>query len=151
MTKYKLTYFNIRARAEASRMMFALADQEYEDNRIPRETWQDLKPSKFNPAHVMLKFHFNLYYLSYPLACFHHISLFGQLKKTLVDFVHIWHVDIFIPGRCPCYGNLKLPVITTVITTSVKALCRFVSQKLQMLRPCPNMTLDVEQNVKRHP
>ena len=43
---YKLTYFDIRGRAETSRMLFALADVEYEDVRVTREQWQGLKPSK---------------------------------------------------------------------------------------------------------
>ena len=42
---YKLTNFDIRGRAETSRMLFAMAGQEYEDVRVTREQWQELKPS----------------------------------------------------------------------------------------------------------
>ena len=41
----KLTYFNARGRAESSRLMLAYAGQDYEDHRIAREEWADLKPS----------------------------------------------------------------------------------------------------------
>lgn len=41
---YKLTYFNLHASAETTRMLFALADVEYEDVRVSQEEWQKLKP-----------------------------------------------------------------------------------------------------------
>lgn len=44
--KFKLTYFNLRGRAELSRFLFELADQEYEDVRIEaKEEWPKLKPT----------------------------------------------------------------------------------------------------------
>ena len=44
--KYKLTYFNLRGRAETIRMLFAAADVKFEDVRITFEEWPELKPSK---------------------------------------------------------------------------------------------------------
>ena len=46
MPNYKLTYFNGRGRAELIRLIFAQAGVEYEDNRIVKEQWMELKPSK---------------------------------------------------------------------------------------------------------
>ena len=43
--KIKLTYFNLRGRAEVARLILAQAGAEYEDNRIEREAWPALKPS----------------------------------------------------------------------------------------------------------
>ena len=43
MSGYKLTYFNIQARGEVSRILFALADVKYEDNRIEFDDWPSLK------------------------------------------------------------------------------------------------------------
>ena len=42
---YKLTYFNDMGRGEIIRFIFAQAGVKYEDNRIAREQWQELKPS----------------------------------------------------------------------------------------------------------
>ena len=42
----KLTYFNARGRAEPSRLLMAYSGVEYEDHRITREEWPELKPSK---------------------------------------------------------------------------------------------------------
>ncbi|XP_071083849.1 glutathione S-transferase 1-like [Haliotis cracherodii] len=38
-TKYKLTYFDFKARGELTRLMFALGGQKFEDYRFPREDW----------------------------------------------------------------------------------------------------------------
>jgi glutathione S-transferase len=45
-SKYKLIYFNSRARAEPIRFMFAIAGVEYEDVRIEGSKWPALKESK---------------------------------------------------------------------------------------------------------
>lgn len=37
--KYVLTYFNVRGRAEATRLMFKAAGAEFEDRRITFEEW----------------------------------------------------------------------------------------------------------------
>lgn len=44
---YKLIYFNARGRAEHIRFIFAYAGVEYDDERISREKWPELKKSKF--------------------------------------------------------------------------------------------------------
>ena len=45
--KIKLTYFNLRGRAEVSRLMLAHKGVEYEDNRITGDQWKALKPHCF--------------------------------------------------------------------------------------------------------
>lgn len=49
-TSYKLTYFNLRARAEPTRLVFAYAGVDYEDIRYsfenPAEEWLPVKKSK---------------------------------------------------------------------------------------------------------
>jgi len=44
MAQYTLTYFNVRGRAEIARLIFAAAGVAYEDKRIEREQWPELKP-----------------------------------------------------------------------------------------------------------
>jgi len=45
MSQYKLTYFNLRARAELARLIFAAAGVQYEDIRLERAQWPELKPT----------------------------------------------------------------------------------------------------------
>ena len=62
MPTYKLTFYNIPATAEVSRMLFFLAGVEFEDNRLEfnSKEWKELKPSKKD--HVNLKtFEFSLF------------------------------------------------------------------------------------------
>ena len=54
MPKYKLTYFNAKGRAETSRILFALAKQEYEDDRFAFEDWPQRKPGMFYIYVVLL-------------------------------------------------------------------------------------------------
>lgn len=49
--KFKLTYFNGPGRAEHLRYLFAYAGQEFEDARLKREDWPNIKPSKY--VHIM--------------------------------------------------------------------------------------------------
>ncbi|KAJ8022738.1 Glutathione S-transferase class-mu 28 kDa isozyme [Holothuria leucospilota] len=45
-SKYKITYFNARGRAEPARFIFALAGVEFEDFRIELHDWAEWKPSQ---------------------------------------------------------------------------------------------------------
>eukprot|EP00058_Branchiostoma_floridae_P022605 XP_002608095.1 hypothetical protein BRAFLDRAFT_91427 [Branchiostoma floridae] len=45
MPAYKLTYFNGRGSAEIVRLVFAAGGIEYEDVRLERDQWPDLKPN----------------------------------------------------------------------------------------------------------
>ncbi|ELK13701.1 Glutathione-requiring prostaglandin D synthase [Pteropus alecto] len=45
MPNYKLTYFNMRGRAEIIRYIFAYSDIKYEDHRIEQADWPEIKPT----------------------------------------------------------------------------------------------------------
>ena len=53
MPSYKLTYFKNKGRAEVARMLFTLAGEKFEDNRLTPEEWAELKPSE--NTHLSLK------------------------------------------------------------------------------------------------
>ncbi|XP_033746351.1 hematopoietic prostaglandin D synthase-like [Pecten maximus] len=45
MPSYKLTYFNVRGRAEVTRLALAVAKVKYEDERLDSNAWQKMKPN----------------------------------------------------------------------------------------------------------
>lgn len=46
MSTYKLTYFDMRGRAECSRLLFTYAGVGFEDVRLTGDQWGALKPCK---------------------------------------------------------------------------------------------------------
>lgn len=46
MVHYKITYFNVRNLAEASRMVLTYAGEPFEDVRLTMDEWAAVKPSK---------------------------------------------------------------------------------------------------------
>ncbi|RCN31980.1 glutathione S-transferase protein, partial [Ancylostoma caninum] len=57
--EYKFYYFPGRGLGEVSRQLFALAGVQYEDIRVPKEQWPELKPSRSFAGSSLLRF---LYY-----------------------------------------------------------------------------------------
>ena len=68
-TKIKLTYFNLRGRAEPARLILAYAGVDFDDCRVTSEEWQKLKPSKFLQ-------NFNLFSLVYGIYSYFQRSVF---------------------------------------------------------------------------
>ena len=61
MTSYKLLYFDYtRGRAEATRMLFAVAIKELEEVRITKEEWPKIKPSKSQLQIIMCHSVYNI-------------------------------------------------------------------------------------------
>lgn len=50
-----MIYFNARGRAEHIRFIFAYAGVEFDDERIPREKWPELKKSKYDVNYTKIK------------------------------------------------------------------------------------------------
>jgi len=48
---YKLTYFNVKALAEPIRFLLSYGGIEFEDHRIEKEEWAQLKPCK--SSHIL--------------------------------------------------------------------------------------------------
>ena len=70
MSQYKLTYFNGRGRAELTRLIFAQAGVQYEDKRIAKEEWPELKPKTPNGSLPILEIDGKTLLGSIPIARF---------------------------------------------------------------------------------
>jgi hypothetical protein len=65
---YKLTYFDVKGRGEAIRLIFAATGVKYADDRVPHQYWPKIKPSKNTFMHsqsIALKFIISLSITSY--------------------------------------------------------------------------------------
>jgi len=49
---YKLTYFNVKALAEPIRFLLSYGGAEFEDHRVEKEEWPQLKPCK--SSHILV-------------------------------------------------------------------------------------------------
>lgn len=52
--EYKLTYFNTRGLAEATRFLFKYGGIDFEDNRITKEEWPQLKEGLYFQLSLIL-------------------------------------------------------------------------------------------------
>ena len=52
--KDKLMYFPARARAEAIRMLYAVADKEFEDVRLSGESWEKYKQGRLTSSSLLV-------------------------------------------------------------------------------------------------
>ncbi|XP_077999205.1 uncharacterized protein LOC144452069 [Glandiceps talaboti] len=101
MPKYVLTYFNVRARAEVSRLIFAAAGVDFEDVRVSREKWGDMKNSGKFPfaALPILEVDGTTIAQSYAIARFlaNEFGLAGKndLEKAKVDMIADAFLDLF--------------------------------------------------------
>ena len=77
-TKIKLTYFNLRGRAEPSRLILAYAGVDFDDCRVTSEEWQKLKPSKFLQ-------NFNLFILV--------MEFTATFKEVYFSYIHVWFIS----------------------------------------------------------
>ena len=98
MSTYKLTYFPVRGRAEVIRFVFAQAEVKYEDVRIKKEDWAELKPSKLAFMSRFLDATEN-YCVCRPVPSFRHTSgtsaySGGRRKDDLRKYR-----DCSLPGR----------------------------------------------------
>lgn len=101
--KYKLTYFNFHGRAEAARMLFALAGVEYEDHRIEwtSDEWKELKPKTPFGGLPLLEVDGRVFSQSVAIARYlaNQFGLAGktELDKLQVDMIADCIVDLATP------------------------------------------------------
>ena len=55
MPEYKLYYFDSRGRAEYIRYVLALVGVQYEDIRVSKDDWPELKESKLHQFRIEIK------------------------------------------------------------------------------------------------
>ena len=97
--KIKLTYFNARGRAEVSRLMLAHKGVEYEDCRITRDQWPELKPKTPFGGMPLLQYNGLELAQSMTIARFlaRELNLAGKTRceEAQVDMVVDCVVDLF--------------------------------------------------------
>jgi glutathione S-transferase len=111
MVNYKLSYFDVRGLAEHIRLMFHYANQPFEDFRIPREEWPNIKPKTPYGRVPVLDIDGQELAESFAIARFlgKKFGLAGKndLEQALVDAVGDVHKDLWnetLPYFAVCAG-----------------------------------------------
>ena len=105
----KLTYFNFRGRAEASRLMLAYKGVDYEDNRITQEQWAALKPK--TP------------FGSLPLLCYNGMELAQSM--TIARFLAR---ELCLAGKTRC-EEAQVDMVVDAIVDLFAAFVKLISEK----------------------
>lgn len=101
--KYKLTYFDVRARCEHIRLLFAAGKLAFDDVRIKQEDWPTLKPTTPLGALPMLEVNGQKYSESLALGRYvaKEAKMYGSSNleqldiDMIVDVVNGWREDSF--------------------------------------------------------
>ena len=105
----KLTYFNFRGRAEASRLMLAYKGVDYEDNRITQEQWAALKPK--TPFGTL------------PLLCYNGMELAQSM--TIARFLAR---ELCLAGKTRC-EEAQVDMVVDAIVDLFAAFVKLISEK----------------------
>jgi glutathione S-transferase len=107
---YKLIYFNVRARAEPIRMIFAVAGVPYEDFRLERSAWPTLKESNLTK---------NLLFLYFTI---------GVCIKMPINDLHLIFTLIAYP-----WGKLPVLEVDGQQLAESSAICRYLARKFNLI------------------
>ncbi|GMS93013.1 hypothetical protein PENTCL1PPCAC_15188 [Pristionchus entomophagus] len=132
MPHYKLSYFDVRARGECIRMMFAIGGVPLEDVRVQLQEWEGMVKNKAAPFNALPMLEVDGVKIAQTLAILRYIAretglagpdnltsaLADSLADQYADFVMAympWHVVNagFIPGdKDALYDSVYLPART---------------------------------------
>ncbi|XP_061198288.1 glutathione S-transferase-like [Saccostrea echinata] len=88
MPKYKLTYFDLRGRAEPTRLLFTVAGVSFEDERIRKEQWTAIKDK--TPGNSLPVLSVDGFLISQSMAINRHLArTFGLDGETLSQKVKV--------------------------------------------------------------
>ena len=111
----KLIYFNLRGRAEIARLVLAQSGVEYEDKRIEREEWAELKKSK----HVLL----NNLILQYSVLLFNLV----RLSQQTLSYCHIHNT--FLHFLAMPFGQLPALEYDGKLISQSMPIARFIARE----------------------
>jgi len=104
MTHYKLTYFNVRGRGEIIRLVFAEAGVKYDDIRVEKEKWAEIKAT--TPFGQIPVLEFDGVKLCQSNACARYLArkynLAGKTDKEQAQ------ADMFVD----CFEDSTKPILT---------------------------------------
>jgi len=126
MPTYKVIYFDVRARAEILRLIFAAAGVEYEDVRIARDQWAAMKPD--TPFGQLPILEVDGEKLGQSIACARYLAKkFNLAGKT--DWEQA-RADMLVD----CFGDMVEPLIAIFRSTDdekkAEAKKKFIEEQL---------------------
>ncbi|XP_048767140.1 glutathione S-transferase-like isoform X2 [Ostrea edulis] len=146
MPKYKLTYFDLRGRAEPIRLLFAVAGVPFEDERIEREQWSAIKHKV--PGNALPILSVDGFLVTQSTAIIRHLArIFGLDGETLSLKVK---VDEIVEYLLEMKNKMaEMPMMSDDSRTQEKAMEIMKSFKELMMKACTFIEAQIQKNMKQ--
>lgn len=145
MPKYKLTYFDLRGRAEPTRLLFTVAGVQFEDERIGQEQWKAIKHKV--PGNSLPFLSIDGVIVSQSMAINRHLArIFGLDGESLSQKIK---VDEIVEYLVAIKNKMvELPMMSDDPRTQARAEEILKSFKELMMKACTFIEAQIQRNMK---
>lgn len=145
MPKYKLTYFDIRGRAEPTRLLFIVAGVQFEDERIGQEQWKAIKHKV--PGNSLPFLSVDGVVVSQSMTINRHLArIFGLDGESLSQKLKVDEIVEYLVAMKN--KMVELPMMSDDPRTQARAEEILKSFKDLMMKACTFIEAQIQRNMK---
>ncbi|XP_022345613.2 glutathione S-transferase-like [Crassostrea virginica] len=145
MPKYKLTYFDLRGRAETTRLLFTVSGVAFEDERIGQEQWRSIKHKI--PGNSLPFLSIDGFLISQSMAINRHLArTFGLDGETLSQKARVDEIVEYLVAMKNKMA--ELPMMSDDPRTHEKAQEILKSFQELMMKACTFIEAQIQINMK---
>lgn len=145
MPKYKLTYFDLRGRAEPTRLLFIVAGIQFEDERIGQEQWKAIKHKV--PGNSLPFLSIDGVVVSQSMTINRHLArIFGLDGESLSQKLKVDEIVEYLVAMKN--KMVELPMMSDDPRTQARAEEILKSFKDLMMKACTFIEAQIQRNMK---